>query len=357
MFILILTLLSIGGLIAGILLLRTIPIGAARLPTTSHRLSISVIIPARNEATNLPPLLESLRHAALVPAQILIIDDGSTDNTAAIATQYGATVIASAPLPPGWTGKTWACHQGALAATGEAFLFLDADTYFAPHGYARIVEHFVTLPPNAALSVLPFHRTQLWYEELSLFFNILVAMGAGGFGKLDTPHLFGQSMLIRRSLYEQAGGHQSIKREILENLHFAANIRIANGIPFTLGGRNTLEMRMFPDGLAQLRESWQKAFATGASVTSPLVLALSIYWLAAAMLTTILLVAIHSPAIAALYILNTIQIAWYARQLGTFRWTTALLYPIPLYFYFATFAQSIWRRKRRQPVTWRGRQL
>ena len=322
--------------------------------------SITIIIPARNEATNLPPLLESLRHSAIAPSQILAVDDGSTDNTSAIAIQHGATVIASAPLPAGWTGKTWACHQGALAATGDALFFLDADTYFTPTGYTRIVEHFATLPPNTALSLLPFHRTQLWYEELSLFFNILVAMGAGGFGKLDPPHLFGQSLLIPRDLYNQAGGHHSVKREILENLHFSELIRTANGIPATLSGRGSLEMRMFPHGLTQLRESWQKAFSTGAGVTSPLVLALSIYWLAAAMLTALLLAAIHNPlwsTIATLYLLNAIQIAWYARQLGTFRWITALLYPIPLAFYFVTFAQSIWRQTRRQPVTWRGRQL
>ena len=323
-------------------------------------LSISIIIPARNEATNLPPLLDSLRHSAIAPTQILVVDDGSTDNTAAIATQHGALALASAPLPEGWTGKTWACQQGALAATNDALFFLDADTYFTPNGYARIVEHFATLPPNIAYSILPFHHTQLWYEELSLFFNILVAMGAGGFGKLDPPHLFGQSMLIPRDLYNQAGGHQSVKRQILENLHFAEHIRAAKGTPATVAGRGTLEMRMFPHGLTQLRESWQKAFSTGAGVTSPLVLGLSIYWLAAAMLTALLLAAIHNPlwpTIAVLYLLNAIQIAWYARQLGTFSWITALLYPIPLAFYFATFAQSIWRQTRRQPVSWRGRQL
>lgn len=357
---LILTLLLIGGLIAGLLLLRIVPIVTPRAPTTSIQPVVSIIIPARNEATNLPPLLESLRNPTISPSQILVVDDGSTDNTSAIATHHGATVIASAPLPAGWTGKTWACHQGALAATGDALFFLDADTYFTSNGYARIVEHFATLPPSTALSILPFHRTRLWYEEISLFFNILVAMGAGGFGKLDPPHLFGQSMLIRRTLYEQAGGHQSVKREILENLHFADHIRTANGTPATLAGRGTIEMRMFPHGLTQLRESWQKAFSTGASVTSPIVLGLSIYWLAAAMLTALLLAATHHPlwpTIVALYLLNAIQIAWYARQLGTFRWITALLYPIPLAFYFVTFAQSIWRQKRRQPVTWRGRQL
>jgi 4,4'-diaponeurosporenoate glycosyltransferase len=352
-----LALLSTAGILAGLLLLRTVPTVPTQAPLAPTPLSISVIIPARNEAANLPVLLASLRNASFSPTEILVVDDGSTDATASIAAQLGATVIPSATLPTGWTGKTWACHQGALATTGEAFFFLDADTRFTPNGFSRIIEHFATLSPNTALSILPFHRTKRWYEELSLFFNILVAMGAGGFGKLDPPHLFGQSLLIRRDLYTLSGGHTSVKHEILENLHLAEHLRAANGIPTTLGGRGTLEMRMFPEGLTQLRESWRKAFATGAGLTSPLVLGLSIYWLAAAVLTAILAVAIHSPTFAALYLLNAIQIAFYARQLGTFRWVTALLYPIPLAFYFAVFAQSLWRRTHNQPVTWRGRQL
>jgi 4,4'-diaponeurosporenoate glycosyltransferase len=355
-----LLLFSVGGLCAGLLLLRTVPLLDEGRQDGPNRLQVSVIIPARNEEANLPPLLESLSQSAYAPLDVLVVDDGSTDNTAAVAVQYGAKVITAEPLPQGWTGKTWACHQGALAAAGDVFFFLDADTHFVDDGFARIVENFSTLPNNTVLSLLPFHRTQCWYEQLSLFFNILVAMGAGGFGKLDAPHLFGQSLLIRGEMYFKAGGHQSVRGEILENLHFAANIAAAGGILRTLGGRGSMEMRMFPHGLAQLRESWRKAFVKGAGVTSPWVLALSIDWLAGAMLAALMLFAIHSPlwpAFAALYLLNAIQIAWLGRQLGTFRWPTALFYPVALAFYFAIFAQSMHRRRSGSPVTWRGRQL
>ena len=358
----VLVLFALGGTAAGFLLLRRVPMVAGVAPGGGCELRVSVIVPARNEETNLPGLLESLQGAA---AQVLVVDDGSTDGTAAVAVQYGATAIASAALPEGWTGKTWACHQGALAATGDVLFFLDADVRvvgggFARGGFARIVEAFAALPENAALSILPFHRTRFWYEELSLFFNIVLAMGAGGFGGIDAPHLFGQSMLVRREMYWKAGGHGSVKGEILENLNFAARVRAAGGTNIALGGRGTLEMRMFPHGLAQLRESWQKAFAAGAGVASRAVLGLSIYWLAAAMLTALLLLAVRGglwPAIAALYLLNAVQIGWYGRQLGTFRWLTALFYPVALVFYFAVFAQSAWRRKRGGPVTWRGRKV
>jgi len=323
-------------------------------------LTVSIIIPARNEEANLPKLLESLRSSASNQLEVLVVDDESTDDTAATALRYGATVIPAAPLPPGWTGKTWACHQGSAVATGAALFFLDADVRFVEEGYRRIVEYFATLPRDAALSLLPFHRVEHWYEQLSAFFNILMAMGAGGFGKLDAPHLFGQSLLIRRELYRKAGGHESVKSEILENLGFAEHIRAAGGTAYTLGGRGALEMRMFPEGLGQLHRSWQKAFAVGAARTSPRVLALSIFWLGGAMSTPFLLVGTRSPlwqVAGALYLLYAAEVAWFARQLGTFRVVTVLVYPVALTFYFATFAQSAWRRKRGTPLTWRGREV
>jgi 4,4'-diaponeurosporenoate glycosyltransferase len=356
----VLILLSFGGLIAGIALLRRVPSVPVSVEPGTPWIRVSIVIPARNEEKNLARLLTSLLNAGTMPWQVLVVDDGSTDHTAAVAARCGATVIASASLPQGWTGKTWACHQGALAATGEVLFFLDADTWFVDDGYRCIVKYFVTLPNNTAASVLPFQRMECWYEELSLVFSVLVAMGAGGFGGLDNPRLFGQSLLIRRELYRQAGGHESVKREVLENLHFAAHVQAIGGKLCTLGGRGTLEMRMFPDGLSQLRESWQKAFVTGARTASPVVLGLSIYWLGSAMFAAIMLIQAHGTlwqVCLVLYVLNAVEMLWFSRQLGTSRWLTALLYPVPLIFYFSTFVQSVWQQRCGGKPTWRGRQL
>jgi 4,4'-diaponeurosporenoate glycosyltransferase len=77
---------------------------------------LSIIIPARNEEHNIPTLLRSIAAQSVRPREIIVVDDGSTDRTAALARQLGATVMASQPLPDGWRGKTWACHQGAQVA-------------------------------------------------------------------------------------------------------------------------------------------------------------------------------------------------------------------------------------------------
>src|SRR4051794_38165928 len=98
------------GIPAGFLLIRRVP--TCPLAQSYDALNLSIVIPARNEAGNLPRLLESIAVSPVRPAEILVIDDASTDNTALIAQSLGATVIPSVSLPEGWTGKAWACHQG-----------------------------------------------------------------------------------------------------------------------------------------------------------------------------------------------------------------------------------------------------
>lgn len=357
---LLLTIACAAGLVIGFLLLWNISLIPEASSLAWPVLEVSVIIPARNEEKNLPALLSSLMQSEPGPAEVIVVDDGSTDDTAKIAISFGATVLTSAPLESGWRGKNWACHQGALAASSETYLFLDADTSFTPNGFQRLIAFFCTLPPESALSVLPFHTTRKPYEELSLFFNLLMAIGAGGFNSLDSPRLFGQSLLIHRDLYSRSGGHASVRRYVLENLHFAPHLRSANGTPHTVSGRGTLLIRMFPHGLDQLRESWEKAFVSGAGATSLVVLSLCIYWLSSAGSVALLAITglgFSHPIAIIFYLAFASQIAWMSRQIGTFRFITALLYPIPLLFYFFTFGRSAWLQRSRRFGTWKGRQL
>ncbi len=79
--------------------------------------TISAVIPARDEEDRLLPLLQLLATDRSV-MEVIVVDDGSRDGTAALARDLGATVITGAPLPRGWVGKPWALDQGLRAARG-----------------------------------------------------------------------------------------------------------------------------------------------------------------------------------------------------------------------------------------------
>jgi len=116
--------------VAGVTVLRRLvnavspaaPVRSTQTPSAS----ISVVIPARNEARRIGPLLDAIARAPDV-AEVIVVDDESTDDTCVIARRAGATVLTGAPLPDGWAGKAWALQQGLSAAQSDWVVTLDAD--------------------------------------------------------------------------------------------------------------------------------------------------------------------------------------------------------------------------------------
>jgi 4,4'-diaponeurosporenoate glycosyltransferase len=307
---------------------------------------LSIIIPARNEEHNLPSLLRSITAQSVKPREIIVVDDGSADNTAEIARQHGATVIASKLLPDGWRGKTWACHQGAQAASGDLLMFVDADTWFEPDGLGRILANYT----DGALSLGPYHAVEKHYEDLSLFFNFTMTVGTVPDG------LFGQMLLVDRESSRRVGGHEAVKGRTLENFFLAQQFRAA-GIPTrSFTGRGLLSFRMYPNGLGELIEGWTKGFASGAGQSPRGVLLVVVAWMIGLILSTLgWLLTGDSLAWGVAYLLCAAQVSWFSRKIGAFRWFTGLLYPVPLIFFFAVFTRSVMRSGKF--VSWKGREI
>ncbi len=308
--------------------------------------ALSIIIPARNEAENLPKLLQSISAQSVRPYEVLVVDDGSTDQTAELAQKLGAKVIASAALPDGWRGKTWACHQGAQAASGDLLIFMDADTWFEPGGLARVLETY----DGGAFSLLPYHAVRRLHENLSLFFNLGMSAGTVPDG------LAGQFLMIRREDYESAGGHASVRGHVLENFRLAEGLRAA-GVPVrSANGRHIVSFRMYPNGIASLIEGWTKGYASGAGKTPPRILMLVVLWMTGLMLPPFAWVLSGDWQLwLTIYLLGAVQVAWFARKLGSFQWPSLLFYIIPLMFFFSLFGWSAMRSGKK--VTWKGREI
>ena len=333
-------------------------------PTSYPR--ISVIIPARNEETTLPNLLASFGEQSLTPDEIIVVDDQSEDGTSETADRAGVKVVQSEPLPAGWTGKTWACHQGAELATGDILIFLDADTTLERDGLAQIIDTF--LEEEGVLSVQPYHRTQRLYEDLSSLFN-LVMMGAIDaftvFGRrLKPTALFGATLVLSRQHYVESGGHEKVKGKILEDAALARELR-KQGIPIRChGGKGAISFRMYPHGLGELVDGWGKGFALGAAqITIPSLL-LVVAWIVGSIgairyLTESSFTG-NTTAIAlwgCLYMGYAAQIYWMLFRIGTFRVYTALLYPVSLLFFILVFARSSLLVLLRRRVNWKGRTI
>ena len=330
---------------------------------TSHH-AVSVIVPARDEETRLSPLLTSLMGQSFAPDEVIVEDDESSDRTGDIARGAGAKVIESQPLPEGWTGKAWACHQGAQAAKGETLVFLDADTVLRRDGLKAIIDTYAQA--EGVLSVQPYHETRRLYEELSAFFNI-VMMGAVKaftvFGRLVRPTaLFGPCLVIPRKLYFQCGGHERVKGSILEDVALARQLR-RQGVPIRCcGGKGALSFRMYPGGIAELIQGWSKGFALGAvQVGIPSLVAVAA-WLtgsiAAAQNLIMATTTLNSTAAlmwGLLYFGYAAQIYWMLFRIGSFRPYTALVYPLPLLFFLVVFAYSLVLVFVRRKVTWKQR--
>jgi 4,4'-diaponeurosporenoate glycosyltransferase len=342
---LILLLVALGLWSAGFLLLgRLRP--CARASGSGPLQSVSIIIPARNEEHNLPALLRSLASQQVKPRQIIVVDDGSTDRTAELARELGAIVIPSLPLPDGWRGKTWACHQGAQAASSDLQLFLDADTWFEPEGLACVLAIY----PGGAFSAGPHHAVQKAYEDLSLFFNFAMTVGTLPDG------LFGQMLLVDRESYLRVGGHEAVRGRVLETFWLAARFRTAEIPVRSIRGCGVCSFRMYPNGLRELLEGWIKGFASGAGQTPRGTLLIIVLWMIGLALAPLgLLVTGDWLRWGMFYLLCAAQVAWFGRLVGTFRWLTALLYPVPLIFFFVVFFWSALRSGR--TVTWKGREI
>jgi hypothetical protein len=325
--------------------------------------AVAVLIPARNEEETLPHLLAGLRRQTLRPREVIVIDDHSSDRTAAIAVEaepsLAVRLVQPPPLPEGWCGKTWALHQGVAACEAEVLVFLDADTEPAPAFLASLLASHRTL--GGLVSVQPYHRTERAYEQLSVLFNLVgllaVPLGPGG------GVAFGPAMVTSRADYARIGGHAAVAGKVVEDWFLAHRYEQA-GLPVSAFiGVELLAYRMYPGGIGDMVAGFGKNFATAAAEVRGLRLVGVLLWLSglfwaawclpAALLGWPLMGDRGLAANLVIYAAFALQLALITRRVGSFRWIN-LVFPVPVLFFLAVFLLAI-ANLERGAVRWKGR--
>ena len=188
---------------------------------------------------------------------ILILDDQSNDGTGDIARSITHSddrvkVITGLPLPPGWIGKHWACHQLSQAANGSFLLFTDADTWFGESTVSKAVATMLN-SGNDLVSLVPSRETSSFLQRLTLPFIDWFALGcfpmtlAKKLGSSRVSMSFGQFMLFKRESYEQIGGHENIKDTIVDDLELGRRIKTYGLQLELLDGTSDVRCHMYRD--------------------------------------------------------------------------------------------------------------
>lgn len=235
-----------------------------RLPVepVSRQPLVSIIIPARNEEKNLPLLLESIKKLTYPKLEVIVVDDHSSDRTFEVARSFGVQVISSAPLPEKWNGKNWACHQGALQASGDFLLFTDADTSHRPDSVERALRFFNNSRADL-ISALPYHRTETFWEKWMGPFHALVYVATTpNRPRLKRLFAVGQYLLFSKGSYRKLGGHEAVASKYPDDLSLA-NLCLKSGGTYSVHtGRPLFDVRLY-DSFRAAVNGWRRNFLAG----------------------------------------------------------------------------------------------
>jgi glycosyltransferase involved in cell wall biosynthesis len=365
--------LACAALLAGMLMVALLNLLTAprleRAGEPASRPTVSLLMPARDEAQNLRRTLPPLLAQDYPHLEILLLDDRSRDGTAEVAERIASSapsdgaggslrVLRGVEPPPGWVGKNWACHQLAEAAAGEILVFCDADVDAAPAAVRRTVA-MLQRHAAGAVTAMPRQRLEGWAQAAVVpvvaQLPVLAMLPLRLIPVVRAPSLSmanGQWLAFTRAAYDACGGHAAVRGEVLEDVALGRRVKasghrlVACVAPALLGVRmygSAREMREgfrknlypllggrrlpFAFGLALLAFAWLGPFAAAATGRTPI-------------------------SLLPLALLLAMRVA--GTLLFRHGWRTVLLHPLGV-LAAAALAVESWIRHERGTVTWRGR--
>ncbi|PCK20393.1 glycosyl transferase [Bacillus pumilus] len=226
-------------------------------------ISLSILIPARNEEERLEACLQSIVDQRFYPKELIVLDDHSTDQTRAIVERFAEKypwihVQSGQALKRGWLGKSYACSQLAEAASSDWLLFLDADVRLKCGAIEAVYKQLST-QKTGMLSGFPEQKTGTLFEHLvvpMMMFTIGCHLPVKWVRKSSNPVFaaaHGGFIAIEKNCYHAIGGHEVIKDSLVDDMALAKRVK-EKGFPFTLASIHPfVYMRMYESG----QEVWE----------------------------------------------------------------------------------------------------
>ena len=233
---------------------------------------VSILVPAKDEERSIEQCVRSLLALDYPALELLVVDDRSSDRTAAILERLAAEdarlrLVQIAELPPGWTGKTHALQFAQQQATGEWLLFVDADTHLAPACLKIVLRHAIDHRLDL-LSLLPTLEMRSFWECVvqplagACLFVFYPLPKVNDPAQRDFGCANGQFILVRRAAYDQLGGHTSVRDKFVEDIHLGRLAR-RSGLALRLDRtRELFWVRMYA-GWGEIVRGWSRICYAG----------------------------------------------------------------------------------------------
>jgi len=334
---------------------------------------ISVLVPARNEEVNIRTCLESLRGQDYPNFEIIVLDDGSTDSTADIVSGISCEdprvrLVRGQPLPPGWAGKPFACHQLAQEARGAWLLFTDADTVHAPSMLRRVVG-VARETRSALISGFPYQRTTSIWQKMALpimfYFMLLCWLPFWWLqrSRCTVPSVaIGQFLFFSAEEYRSIGGHEAVKSRILEDVWLGVEVSRHHYRQLTLDLSQLVSCQMYRgfgpmwDGIAR----WLYMVASVSIISFVGVIAVVVLLFLAPFLWLLYGLLLAQPAFGwEVLVALQVAIVYLARYLAGRRFsqskTSVILHPVGIAFLLLVALYTSYRFVRGGGVKWKGR--
>jgi glycosyltransferase involved in cell wall biosynthesis len=341
---------------------------------------VTILIPAKDEEERIGDCLRSALGQNYTNFQVIAINDRSGDGTGRamdqIAAGDGRLSVVHIPLdglPPGWTGKCNALHQGALHAKGQWLLCIDSDVILEPDALSATLG-LAMKKDFGMVSLLPRMESRTLWE------GALVPLAGAAVAALFTAALNnnnqlpntafanGQFLLMRRDAYDAIGGHAAVRDQYCEDMVLARLFKRTGLRPRVSWGTDLCSVRMY-DSFAKIMRGWSRIFFASAvgspwrSILGIVFLLLCCYSAAPAFAFGIYR---HVHPINALrgygwMVTALIHYLLMTTEIGImYRWTLnprryAFLFPVTAALLMMIFARSVWMCLTKR-VEWRGTQ-